>query len=360
MKFVFGVFVLVVFLSCSNKQDKINPQKRRLVESVYASVTIQPDSLYNAYAIVSGIVEQNFVEEGDLVSKDQVIVQIVNRNPKLSSENAKLALKLAKDNYIGSATILNSIEDEIIAARLQFQNDSINFFRQENLWNQNIGSKAEYDTKKLRYKLSRNTLQLLKGNYEQTKRELSTALQQAENNYESSLINTKDFSIKSKINGKAYTLFKEPGEIITSIEPVALIGSADKFLIEMLIDEVDIAKIEKNQHVVLTLDAYQGDTFEGNVTKIYPKKDERNQTFLVEAVFKEMPKVLYPGLSGEANIIISEKDSVLTIPKNYVIDFDKVLTDKGLITIEIGLQNMEYIEVISGISEDTDIYKPEK
>ena len=40
------------------------------------------------------------------------------------------------------------------------------------------------------------------------------------------------------------------------------------------------------------------------------------------------PNVLYPGLSGEANIIIAKKENVLTIPKEYLIDGNKVKTDK--------------------------------
>ena len=43
----------------------------------------------------------------------------------------------------------------------------------------------------------------------------------------------------------------------------------------------------------------------------------------------------------------------------YVIEGDKIKTDEGIMTIRTGLQNMEYVEVISGVSESTKIYKPE-
>jgi len=352
--------ILLFILSCSKKQDKILPIERNLTESVYASVTIQPESLYQAYAIVSGILDQNLVKEGDMVLKNQALIQIINNSPKLNTENAKFALELAKENYNGGAAILNSIKDEIRAATLTFKNDSINYFRQKNLWEQNIGSKVQYDTKKLNYELASNSLKLLQSKYERTKNELSTAVKQAENNYLNSLITTKDFTVKSNMNGKIYALYKEPGELVNSMEPLASIGSANNFIIEMLIDEVDIVKISENQEVLLVLDAYNESVFKAKVSKIYPKKDERNQTFLVEAVFIDPPKVLYPGLSGEANIIIRKKDSALTIPKAYVIDGDKVKTDVGLTTIITGLQNMEYIEVLSGINKDTYIYKPEQ
>lgn len=356
---VFIVLILIFCQSCNDNKETIQPIKQDLTESVYSSLTIQPDSLYQVYAIVAGILDKNFVEEGDIVSKNQDIIQIINNTPKLNTQNAKLSLELARENYKGSAAILSGIEDEIIAATLQNKNDSINFFRQENLWKQNIGSKVEYDSKKLKYQLSSNNLNLLKSKYDRTKNELKTALKQAENNYKTSLIATKDFTISSKINGKIYALYKNHGEIVSNMEPLAAIGSATDFILEMLVDEVDIVKLSMDQKVIITLDAYKGETFTGKVSKIYPKKDERNQTFLVEGIFNEAPKTLYPGLSGEANIIINTKKEVLTIPKEYLFEGNKVKTDEGMVEIEIGLENMEFIEILSGISIETNIYKPE-
>ena len=353
------VFIIILSFSCNDKQEKINPIKRDLTESVYSSVTIQPDSLYQVFSIVAGILDKNLVEEGELVIKDQPIIQIINNTPKLNTKNAKLSLDLARENYNGSAAILSGIKDEILAATLQFKNDSTNYFRQKNLWEQNIGSKVDFDTKKLKYQLSSNNLNLLKSKYNRTKNELKTAVRQAENNYKTSLISTKDFTVKSMIQGKVYALNKNQGEIISTMEPVASIGSANDFIIEMLVDEVDIVKISINQKVVISLDAYKGKTFTGKVSKIYPKKDERNQTFLVEALFDIAPKTLYPGLSGEANIVIASRKDVLTIPKEYLIEGNKVKTDDGEVTIKIGLQNMDFVEVISGITEKTNIYKPD-
>ncbi|MBT8252362.1 MAG: efflux RND transporter periplasmic adaptor subunit [Bacteroidia bacterium] len=354
--------ILLGFLiaSCSKDDGKITPKRIDLVESVYTSVTIQPDSLYDAHSVVGGIIEKIFVEEGDSVTTGQALIQIINSAPKLNSENARLSLQLARENYSGGATILSGIEDEILAANLRFKNDSINFFRQKNLWDQNIGSKAEYDTKKLNYELSSNALKLLKSRYDRTKRELETAVRQAENNYRSTLINTTDFTVKSKINGLVYALPKNQGELVTTLEPLAVIGSSTDFVIELLVDEVDIVKIVEGQRVLITLDAYSGEVFEAKISKILPNKDRRNQTFTVEALFEDPPIVLYPGLSGEANIITNIKRDVLTIPKSYLVNSNQVKTVDGLITLELGAENLDTVEVISGLEEGTIIYLPDQ
>ncbi|GMN11726.1 efflux RND transporter periplasmic adaptor subunit [Croceitalea sp. MTPC9] len=358
MKFLSLFFGLVLILSCKDPQEKILPSKTKLTESVYSSVTVQPDSLYQVYAAVAGILDNNLVEEGDTVQKGTPLLQIINTAPKLNTDNARLALQLAQENYNGSSTMLSSLEDEIRAATLSFKNDSINFSRQKRLWDQRIGSKVEFDNRKLAYELSQNNLRLLNNKYERTKNELSTQVQQASNNYKAALVSTKDFTVTSKVNGKVYALLKEPGEIVTTMEPLASVGSATNFVIEMLVDEVDIVKLQEGQKTLITLDAYGQEVFEAKIRKIYPLKDERSQTFTVEAVFKNAPKVLYPGLAGEGNIIIAEKGGVITIPKAYLIDNHKVLTEGGEKEVKTGLQNLDQVEILEGIDANTYILKP--
>jgi multidrug resistance efflux pump len=351
-------FSVVFIIGCGNSREIILPSKTSITESVYSSVTIQPDSLYNAYAAVGGILENNLVEEGAKVFKGSPVAQIINNTPKLNTENARLNLELARKNYMGSNAVLKGLLEQINAAELQYKNDSINYFRQKNLWDQNIGSRVEYDTRKLAFELSRNNLTLLRSNYEQTKNELDTKFRQAQNNYKTSLIATNDFMVESKINGTVYALYKNPGETVNTMEPVASIGSSTDFLIEMLVDEVDIVKIRLGQKALITLDAYNSMVYEAVISKIYPKKDERSQTFKIEAVFTNLPETLYPGLSGEGNIIIAKKEDAMIIPKEYLIDENKVETEDGLVEVTLGLQNLENIEVLSGLDANTYIIKP--
>ncbi len=359
MSRIFQYILLVVLLiSCGGNEEKIYPVKTGITESVYSSVTIQPDSLYQAYAPVSGLLEKNLVEEGDLVAKGDMIAQIINTSPKLNTENARAALELARKNYRGSSGILSSIEEELNAARLKYADDSINYLRQNKLWESGIGSKATFESKKLAYELSSNSLDLLQKKYERTENELRTQLEQAENNYRLSLVNTSDFNVTSKINGKVYALHRNQGEIVTASQPLASIGREEDFVIEMLVDEVDIVKIKVGQPVVLSLDAYENKIFEAEVSKIFPEKDERNQTFLVEALFIDPPEVLYPGLSGEANIITAGKDSTLVIPRSFLVGKDRVRTEEGLVQVVTGLQSLDSVEILEGLTAETLIYKP--
>lgn len=352
---------LIFLMACgSDETTSTLPQREKLTESVYSSVTIQPDSLYQVYAAVTGILDKIMVEEGDTVAIGDELFQVTNNSPKLNTENARLALKIAEENYSGKNAVLEDMQNEIEVAKLKLTNDSINYIRQKNLWQQKIGSKAEFDAKQLNFQASQNNYNTLVNRYKRTKVELKQQVEQARNNYQSSLILTEDFTIESKINGKVYAINKKAGELISIQQPIATLGSTSKFIAELLIDEVDIAKVKLGQQVLISLDAYPEQVFEAKIHKIYPQKNERSQTFKIEADFTQKPPTLYPGLSGEANIIIHQKENVLVIPKMYLQEENKVNTDDGLVEIKIGLESLDKVEVLSGIDENTTIYLPEE
>jgi multidrug resistance efflux pump len=352
------LFCILLF-GCENESEKIKARQGSITESVYASVTIQPDSLYQVHAAVGGILDQVFVEEGDVVKEGDRILQIKNETPELNVENARLGLELARKEYQGSTAILLKIQQEIDMARLNLRQDSVDFYRQKNLWENNIGTESEFDRKKLAYEISQKNLERLQNEYNRTSLQLETQLKQARNTYETTRLAAGDYLITSVMNGRVYSLFKEPGESVTFQEPVATIGSKSHFIIHMLIDEVDIGRVSVGQEVLLTLDAFGDRVFRGRITRILPQKDERTQTFSVEAEFLEPPPSLYAGLSGEANIVIKHKPDALIIPRHYLIDENKVQTENELVEVVTGLKSMEEIEILSGIDSSTYIVKPE-
>jgi HlyD family secretion protein len=363
--FLPGHFLLSVFLligvSCNfqNNEEKIKPRITDITESVYASVTVRPADSYFPQPTRSGIIQEIFVEEGDIVEEGQVLFRIAPAaevNNRLTT--AELNLKEAKANYIGETNLLLNIESELASVKQQLALDSINFQRQKRLWAQKIGKEVDLDRAKLAYEATRNQFDILQKRYAQT-------LINLESNYKKALSQVKaersqigDFVVRSAIDGKVYSVQKEVGELISSQEQFAEIGSADHFVIEMDIDEVDITKIELGDTVIIALDAYPNEVFTAKTSRIAPKKDDVTQTFRVESLFVQTPPKLYNGLSGEASIIVANRKNALVIPSEYLIAGNKVLTPEGERKVKPGLKNMEFIEILSGIDTATFVIKP--
>lgn len=351
------LILLLIFLgACTSEGHKIKPVVSDLTESVYSSVTTQPDSMYEVFSSVNGVLDQLMVTEGQLVSKGTVLAQIQNNNPKLNAANTQIALEQAKRNAHPNSTILAAILDEIETTRLKSKNDLLNYQRQQSLWKKGIGSKAQLEAKLLVSETSKTQVKMLQDKYQRTQSDLKTALDQATLLYQSAASSNHNFTLRSTINGMVYSLHKKQGELVTPQIALATIGNSQEFKVEMLIDEVDIARVKEEQKVIFSLDAYPNEIFEGKVSKIYPSKDLRTQTFKVEALFVKQPQTLYPGLTGEANIIVASKPNVLTIPNEYISSSNQVKTEEGMVDISLGLKNMNRTEVLSGIDSSTFIY----
>jgi hypothetical protein len=132
-------------------------------------------------------------------------------------------------------------------------------------------------------------------------------------------------------------------------------------MLELQIDEYDIAKVRLGQHIFVTFDSYKGEVFTAEVKTIYPIMNDRSKSFTVEAEFLKAPPVLYPNLTAEANIVIQTKEKALTIPRAYLVDETYVLKENNeKKKVKTGLKDYEKVEILGGLSASEEIVKPEK
>ena len=358
MKQLFLIVLLSYSLvSCKNKQEKTQPIIEKISESVYASGIVKSENQYQVYATVNGLIQEILVNEGDLVREGTPIIRILNVASKLNAENAQLAANLANANQ----DKLNELKANIEIAKIKMKNDSVLAARQKILWAQQVGTLVELEQREVVYKNSLTMYEVALLRYNDAKKQLNATAQQSINNLQISSTLQDDFTIKSETDGKLYAVLKEKGELVSPLSPLAVIGSANNFVLELQVDENDITKIKKGQKIVLSLNSYKDQVFEARVEKINTIMNERSRSFTIEAVFVVKPPTLYPNLTVEANIIIRTKDKALTIPRGFLIDESYVLNeDNEKVKVEVGLKNYEKAEILSGITSKDIILKQGK
>ena len=355
----FFIIILIILISCEKEKESIQVSASDITESVYASGKVKAIDQYNVYSTVNGVLQNIIVNVGDQITKGQTLLEIDNVTSELNTENARIALDLSAENNRKGSDKLQEIELNVNLALEKLQLDSSLFFRQKKLWDQNIGTQLELEQKNLAYNNSSINYQTSQKRLSQLKTQLQNELKRANVNYDINKKLFSDYSIKSSVNGKVYDILKEHGELVSPQTPLAVIGKADTFLLELSVDENDIIKISLGQKVLVTMDSYKGEVLEAVLDKIYPIMNERSRTFMVEAHFINPPKKLFPNLSAEANIIIQIKKNIITIPNNYIIEGKYVLVDNNQKReIKTGLKDYQKVEVIEGLKENEIIYKP--
>lgn len=348
---------LMVIAACQESTWTTSATRENITESVYASGVLKSKNQYEVYSTVNGLLQQTYVAEGDLIRQGDPLFSISNKTSSLSRENAQLAAELA--DIKTNQSRLDELKLGIAFAKSRMLNDSLLYVRQQNLWEQNIGSKVAFENARLNFENSKTSYNSVRLRYEDEKRRLDLLSQQAQINLEISQQNERDFTITSAIHGKVYSLLKEDGEIVTPQTPLAVIGDDSTFVLELQVDEYDIVLIRPGQPVKVTMDSYRGEVYDAVITKVFPLLNQRTKTALVEAQFKNQPPTLYPNLTLEANIILQVKENVLTLPRAYVINDTFVISiDGDTIPIKTGAKDYVKIEVLEGITENEILILP--
>ncbi|MEI7661683.1 MAG: efflux RND transporter periplasmic adaptor subunit [Bacteroidota bacterium] len=357
MKAPLPVFVLLLAVSCNRAGEKISPALATISESVYASGIVKSKNQYQVYSTVNGLIQEILVKEGDTVQKGDPLMSVLNESSKLNNYNAQLAVNNA-DMYANSDK-LSEAKVAIGVSVSKMKDDSLLLARQRILWGQGIGSRIEFEHRQLAYKNAVANCQVARLHYSELKRQLEFASNQSKTNLKISHALAGDYLVKAEADGRVYKIYKERGEFINSSNPVAVIGDANSFLIEMKVDEYDIARIRVGQKVLFTMDSYKGKVFEAEVETIEPLMNEQSRAFVVKALFVTRPPVLYPNLSIEANIIIRSKERALIIPRGYLTGDSMVTMGNGKPRkVIIGIKDYQEAEIISGLTVHDFIRKP--
>lgn len=349
--------VLLFISSCKDSIEKTKAFTQDISESVYASGIIKSKDQYQLTSTVSGIITEISVNEGDSVKAGQTILTISNIPSQLLKENAELAAMY--NDFSANQGKLEELRLNLDFAKTKMQNDSALFFRQKNLWDQQIGSKVELEQKELAYKNSKTNYQASILKFNDFKRQLILASEQAKNNLKINAKQASDYIIKSDIDGVLYELSKEKGELVSPQSILGVVGNAKEFLMELQVDESDILKVQLHQKVLLSIESNKDSIYEGVVNKINPYMNDKTKTFTIEAGFLKQPPRIFPNTTLEANIVVNSKSKALLIPRKFLMDNDSVmLADKKKIKVKTGLKDFQNVEILGGLSVTDEIIIP--
>jgi multidrug efflux pump subunit AcrA (membrane-fusion protein) len=351
--------LLLLLSGCGRKQETIRPTVGPITESVYASGIVKAAGQYQVYPTVTGTVMALLVKEGDTIAAGTPLVRIDDRTAGASARISTAQVRLLEQNAAESGPVLTQLREAVEQARDRYTVDSTNHARQKALWAQQIGSRNELDQRELAFTTSRAGHTRAVKALQETRDRLRTELEVARNNAAISSAGHDDRTPHSLIAGVVYDLLVEPGELATPQKAIAVLGSATDLYLELEVDEYDIRLVKPGQQALITLDSYDGTAFEATVTRIIPLMDPRSRTFKVEAHFKKVPAQLYPNLTAEANIVLRTKENALTIPAAYLLPGDYVLTGADQrVQVRTGAHDLEKVEILEGITADTDLHKP--
>ena len=139
---------------------------------------------------------------------------------------------LLNAQYASAATNKEKLDELSIAtglAKTKLDNDLSLLQRQKNLWVQKVGTSNNLDARQLTFTSSTNAYQTAKLRFTQLQKQISFQQKQSRKTLEISKTAYGDFTVRSERDGKIYDILKETGEMVNTLNPIALVGDANDF-----------------------------------------------------------------------------------------------------------------------------------
>ena len=337
------------------------PVTGSIVERIPANGKIHPVTEVKISPDVSGEIIELNVEEGDRVSRGDLIIKI--------KQDVYISLR---DRAVAS---LNATKAQYQQQKASFNQAEQNYQRNRQLYGQRAISLQEFQASTAEYEMAREQLKAAEYNIESA----AASLDEAEENLTKTVI-------YSPIDGIISSLSVEKGERVVGTSQMAgteMLRIADFNMMEVLVDvnENDIIRISKGDTADIEVDAYPGRTFKGIVTQIAnsAKNLSGTGTALTDVTNFEVkvriladsyadlltsdPIPFRPGMSASVEIETEHKDSVMTVPlqaitsNNTIFLYDRTTSTIKEIPVATGIQDIGNIEIIPGteITASTEI-----
>ena len=283
---------------------------------ISATGTVEPEEVVDVGAQVAGKIvafgkdkDGKTVDYGSVVEAGTVLAQIDDALYAADVANAKAQLEQSKANVQRAESELGQLKAKLYQAERDWM-------RAQKLGPSDALSQADYDAALSAFEIAKANVKVGQAALAQAK----NAVAQAEAARRRAQQNLDYCTIKSPVKGVIIDRRVNIGQTV-----VASLNAPSLFLIAKdlkrlqvwaSVNEADIGSIRPGQPVAFTVDAYPGDTFEGEVGKIRlnATMTQNVVTYTVEVNTDNRDGKLIPYLTANLKFMVAERHNVLMVP----------------------------------------------
>lgn len=345
---ILGVFGYTIYFLYEKSQtqpvvyETATPVVIDIIKKTTATGSVVPRKEIEIKPVVSGIVDEIYVEEGTMIKKGDLI---------------------AKIRIIPNMINLNNAKSRVNMANINLKDAKRNYNRQLGLLEKGVIAKADFESYEIAYQGALEELEIAKETLE--------LIQDGQIKKSGAKTNTL---VRSTITGMLLDIPIEIGDQVIEANnfnagtTIAAVADMGEMVFKGNIDESEVGKIHEGMPLILTIGALEDVTFDALLEHISPKGVEVNGAvqFEIKAdVSLREDWFIRAGYSANADIVLDRVDSVLAISESLLIfENDSVFVEIEVTPqefekrlIEIGLSDGINIEVLSGLDQEDKIKK---
>lgn len=167
----------------------------------------------------------------------------------------------------------------------------------------------------------------------------------------------KDTRIVASFNGILSSRQVSPGQVIGKNTTLTWLVDLDPVKVELNVPERYAGQVKVGQKIQISVAAYPGRTFDGEVFFIAPFMEAATRTALVKARVPNPASELKPGMFANLHLSLKLKENAIVIPESsvlasgdrniiYIVDKDDAAQVRP---VKIGLRQAGLVEIVSGL-----------
>ncbi len=213
-------------------------------------------------------------------------------------------------------------------------------------------SRQEYDKQRSLYEKGGVTLREL--------RNAEIAWINAENEYRNTLLKLEKMKVRAPFTGYLVDLpHHTDGVRLPAGQEMFRLMDYRKMYAEVQLPEKYLPQVKTGQQVRIVSYVIREDTLYGRISEISPALSTETRTFKVVMTVDNPDRIFRPGMFVKTDIILRRKDSVIVIPKKYILERDGrkrvFIVRNGLARerkIVTGIENAGEVEVVDGLEKN--------
>jgi len=351
----------------------VNARYTQFSDYIRLNGKVEPGTTIQLPAMESGVVERIEAQEGQMVSKGDIIMILGNPNlrQQILDSEAQLAEKqnMLRDTEISMEKERLSMQQDLLSIRTELVRARRKYDQQKALFAERLTSRDEYLKAEEDYNLVNSKLTLLQQRIEQDSIYRGVQVTMLRENLANMMLNLQlvrsradNLTIRASYDGQLGNLqIAEGQEImlgqnIVAGQSVGQINILDNYRIHVNIDEHYIDRVTLGLNGSFERG---GNNFDVTVHKVYPEVNSGK--FRCDLVFSsEQPDNIRVGQTYYINLQLGETSESVILPRGsffqstggqwvYVLNADGTEATKR--AIKIGRQNPQYYEVLEGLSD---------
>jgi multidrug efflux pump subunit AcrA (membrane-fusion protein) len=333
-------------------------------DSVSASGSVEGSETADVAFQVSGKVARVMVEEGQHVSKGQVLADLDPADYRNGFDAAKAQKEAAE--ALAQKAAAGPRKQEVEEARIDLARWEDEYKRMQFLVERKSLPQNDFQKIEATYKAARERYQMA---VEGTRVEdrLAAAAQAHAANAQASEEQKRlgDTRLLAPIAGNISMRHVDPGQTVAAGSPVFSIVNLSPAKVRVGVPEAEIGKVIPGAKAEVLLPSLVGRRFEGHVEIIGVSAEAASRTYAVKIVVPNPGPALLAGMVAEARILGPTKARVLTIPGEAIVRDPQGATnvyvyhpDRKRVyaqRIEVGPPNGNEVEIRSGLNGDEQI-----